>query len=113
MWEKGGNGSSTVPLPLLVPLGNHGHVGSCRVVASQCHHDLCIGGAVPVGGFVWLLAVHTANRGVVAGVPSLAVSDCTWVTVGGVHLGAYRTGVVVGSAVLGGVPVLLALVALG
>ena len=48
-----------------------------------------------------------------AGVPGFAVANCTGVFMGGVVQGADGTGVAAGGAALGGVPVLLTLLALG
>jgi len=62
---------------------------------------------------VWLLAVGVADWRVRAGVPGFAVANRTGVFTGGVVLGADGTGVTAIGAALGGVPVLLALVALG
>jgi len=111
--RKCGNESSAVPLPSLVPLGSRGCVSGCGVATSQCHHDLDIGWVVSVRGFVWLLAVGEADWWVPAGVPGFAVANRTGVFTGGVVLGTNGTGVAASNAVLGGVPILLALVALG
>ena len=62
---------------------------------------------------MWLLAVGATDWGVRAGVPSFVVANRTGVFAGGVVLGADGTGVAAVGAALGGVPVLLALVALG
>jgi len=110
---RDGKGSSAIPLPSGYTSDSHSRVGGCGVVASQCHHDLDVGSAVSVGGFVWLLAVGTADRGVVARVSGFAVSDRTGVASGRVVLGTDCAGMVAGSTSLGWVPELLALVALG
>jgi len=39
---------------LQCPLGGHCSVHGCCVVAAQFQHDLDVGGAASVGGFVWL-----------------------------------------------------------
>jgi len=109
---KRGNGCSAVPLPSVVPLGGHSRLGGCGVVASQCQHDLDIGWAVSVRGFVWLLAVGAADWRVCAGVPGFAVANRTRVFACGVVLGANGAGVAAGCTALGGVPVLLTFVAL-
>ena len=60
-----------------------------------------------------LLAVGTADWGVRVGVPDFAFANRTGVFAGGVVLAADGTNVAVVGAALGGVPILLALVALG
>ena len=92
-------------------LDRHCRVGCCGVVTAHSQHDFDEGGAVSVTGFVWLLAVGTTDRGVVAGVSGLAVSDRARVVFGGVWLGTDSTGVVAGGAALGGVSERLAFVA--
>jgi len=62
---------------------------------------------------VWLLAVSTVDWRVYAGVPGFAVTNRTGVFSDGVVLGADGTGVAIVGAALGGVPIFLALVALG
>ena len=62
---------------------------------------------------MWLLAADTANRRMVAGVPSFAISDCTWVIFCGMWMCADSTGMSVRSAALSGMSVELAFVASG
>jgi len=62
---------------------------------------------------VWLLAVGAADWGVRVGVSGFAVANRTGVFAGGVVLAADSTDVAVVGAALCGVPILLALVALG
>ena len=49
-----GKGDSVIPLPFERSLGGHCRVNGCRVVAAHSQHNLDIGGAASVGGFVWL-----------------------------------------------------------
>ena len=49
-----GKGDSAIPLPFERSLGGHRRVSGCRVVVAHSQHDLDIGGAASVGGFVWL-----------------------------------------------------------
>ena len=92
---------------------SHRCVGCCSVVVPQFQHDLGVGGAVSVGCLVWLEAVDTADRGVVARVSCSAVHDRVGVVLGGMGLGTYGTGVVAGSVALGRMPICLAFVASG
>jgi len=110
---KDGKGSSAVPIPGGYTLDSHSRIGRCGIVMSQSHHELDIGGAVSIGGFVLLLAVGAADRGVIARVSSFAVSDPTGVASGCVGLGTECAGVVADGKSLGWVPKLLAFVALG
>jgi len=49
-----GKEESAIPLPFECSLGSHRHVSGCHVVAVHSQHDVDIGGAASVGGFVWL-----------------------------------------------------------
>ena len=97
----------------MTPLGSHSHVGSDVVVTAHSQHDLDIGGAVAVGGFVWLQAVDTADRRVVAGVAGSAICDRAGIVLGCVWLSTDSTGVAVSCTSLCGVTIELAFVASG
>ena len=62
---------------------------------------------------MWLLAVGTANRRVVAGVPSFAICNRTWVVFGCVWLGTNGASIAISSTALRWVPIGLTFVASG